>query len=201
VFCGVPSVRTRIRDDEPDADPRRAPAAFRRDPPGQASLSVERTEHLVDVGEFGLQLHHEQMAGGGMPAQLVDEAPLAVDRERNLRLHEPAVVLAEKCGEAVGEQRMAAVQQPFSVPTAPPAEQVHPDIDRRRNALDRRECHLVRAAPLQPRDRRSGHSRDLGEIPPTQAVPNTDRPNERPQLTLVHHPSLVRGTSPPLICA
>ena len=99
------------------------PAACGGDRAGQAPLAVERSEHLVDVHESGLELDHEQVPGRGVPCQLVDDAALPVEREGDLRLDYPAWLRGEECREALREVRVPAAQQPIGVTTAPSTEQ------------------------------------------------------------------------------
>ena len=55
---GVAPVRVRALDDQPNAYQRRLPSSFDRDRPSQPAFPVQSAEHLVDVYEGRLQLHH-----------------------------------------------------------------------------------------------------------------------------------------------
>jgi len=81
VFVNMAPVRVSVFDDQPDTHQRGFPPSFGRDSSGKPTLSVQRAEHLVDIHQGRLEFHDQQVGGPFVPRQLVDRAPLAVDRE------------------------------------------------------------------------------------------------------------------------
>ena len=79
-----------VGNDQPRGHRARCPAPAVADNGRQSSLSIERPDQLVDVGELRLQLDDEQGAASLMPRQDVDDASLAVDREGHLWRKDPA---------------------------------------------------------------------------------------------------------------
>jgi hypothetical protein len=147
----APAVRPPGGDDHPNrrrhphAD---IPATFPRDLVGQSPLSIDRADQLVDVGDLGLQLDHEQSSPGRMPRQDVDDPALAVNRKRDLRFGQPAGQPRETPGDLLVQGRVAGVQQPVQVAAAPAGHEIDTNIERLRDGPDARQAHRVEMATL-----------------------------------------------------
>ena len=133
-------VRVAARDDDPDRDRRRRiswadPAAIDGDPDGVAPFAIDGPDKLVDVGDVGLELNHQEGSQPRMPGEDVDDPALAVDRERHLGLQDP---LWELFGEVAGDQLVKlgvpGIQQTIEIPGAPPSREVDPDLERCRDS-------------------------------------------------------------------
>ena len=65
------------------------PSTLGRHPRSEATLAIESPKQLVHVDEGCLELDHQQCAATRVPREDVDDAALAVDRERDFgrRIH------------------------------------------------------------------------------------------------------------------
>jgi hypothetical protein len=86
---GVPPVRSRVQDDQPATDPVHLPSALAGDGPAQTQLPIEGRERLVHIDQLGLDLDYQQVTPLPVQSQLIDRAPLPVDREGDLGLDDP----------------------------------------------------------------------------------------------------------------
>ena len=132
------SVCSAVGNDQPRGHRARCPAPGCADDRRQSSLSIERPDQFVDVGELRLQLDDEQRTPGLMPPEDVDHAALAVDREGHLRRKDPA---GPRCLEPPGnllvERRVPTVHQPIEVAGTPSGDQIHADLQGRGDGPDR----------------------------------------------------------------
>ncbi len=103
MLSGVAPVGGRVAHDQPDTHDARRPASSCGNLLDQPAFAIEGPEKLVDVDELRLQLEHDQVPGRGVPGQLIDDASLAVDRKRHLRLDYPAGRAGDEAGNAVGK--------------------------------------------------------------------------------------------------
>jgi hypothetical protein len=83
-------VRGAVGNQKPRTDDARPPASPGGDLAGEPPLPVERPDSLLHVHDGSLQLDQKECLSLRMPGQDVDDAPLPVDRERDLRLEDPS---------------------------------------------------------------------------------------------------------------
>ena len=95
------------------------PALLDRDLDREPTLPVGRADQLVDVGDVRLELDDEQRTSARMPGEDVDDAALAVDRERDLGRGDPCRQVAESPGDGLVQSRVTGVEQPIEVAGAP----------------------------------------------------------------------------------
>ena len=147
----------------------------------------DHTDQLVDIRDVRLELDHEQGPPSRVPRQDVDDAALGVDRERRLGSQHPTrqLVAEHPCHELV-ELRVPGVQESVEVAGPPPCNEVHPDIERTSHLADRLERQLVEVAALDPRDRRRGQVRGLGEVDLAPSLLQPDRSNDRSEPLVIH---------------
>ena len=131
------TVGVTVGDDDPDRDARRRvvgpdPTALNRDPDRVAAFPVDGPDELVHVCDVRLQLDDEEGASTGMPGEDVDDAPLAVDRERDLGLGDPLRQLGHVPRDQLVESGMARVQQPIEVAGSPAGREIDANVERRR---------------------------------------------------------------------
>ena len=165
---------------DPDRHGLGHPAEPGRDLCCEPALPVDCADEVIDVDDVRLELDHEQGAMTGMPGQDVDDATLAVDRERRLRSERPSrQVIPEHPGNQFMQLRMPGIEQSVQVAGTPSGDQIHPDIERSRHLADRLERQLVHVAALDPRHRRPRHIRRGREVDLPPTLPEPDGPHDR----------------------
>lgn len=78
-----------VRDDHPGRNRHGIPTPVARDLSGQPPALIHLGHEEVHVNDVGLELDDDERPGAGMPGEDVDDAPLAVDRERHLWIEDP----------------------------------------------------------------------------------------------------------------
>jgi hypothetical protein len=71
-----------------------------------------------------------------MPGQDVDDAALAVDRERDFGARHPGGQTAKVTGEELVEGRVASIQEAIELAATPPSDEIHADVEGCRNGAD-----------------------------------------------------------------
>ena len=201
VLAGVASIGARVRDDQPDADATRLPPATCSDLRDKTPLAIESAQQFIDVDELGLELNEEQMPGFGVPGELVDHASLSVDGERDFRLDLPALGLRHRCGEALREDGVTAVEQPVEVACSPPSRQLDSNVHGRGDASDRDQRQRFAMAALEERHGSARHAGGFCQIQLAKPASSSNRPNCGAQPLIIHSSSFVTRTSLALIRA
>jgi len=161
---------------------------------GQPALHVEAPQCLLDRHELGFDLDHEQRPVGPAIREDVNRSPLAVDRERDLRVHVPS---ATRDGRRSGrtERGVALVHQPVEVARSPPDAGFVARVERREHRAQRPHRERVEPATLDPRDRRlvdAGLARDI-EL--AEVSPPANRAEGRSHPLVVHPLNVPRRAS------
>jgi hypothetical protein len=171
------------------------------DPRRQPPLPIERSEQLVDVDDRGLELDDREGATLGQIGEHIDHAALAIDRERHLRGDDPVrQVACEPVGHRFLQCRVGGVEQASEVSTSPAREEVDPDVQARRDALDRPEGDALKVAPLDPRHLDVGDAGSSAELSLGQSLTTTDRPDRRAEADRVHRDILAARPHRPVTC-
>jgi len=136
VLRDAPPIRPTRRHDDPERHRRRRvaranPTLIDRHTNCVPLLAMGRAQQLVDVHDVGLELDDEQRPPTGMPRQDVDDAPLAIDRERHFRCRDPRRQVAERPCYGFMEARVTGVEQAVHVPGSPPTDHVDTDVELR----------------------------------------------------------------------
>ena len=175
------------RDDQPHRDRGRIPAPLPRDLRRESTLPVQRAEHLVDVGDVGLQLDDEDRPSRRVPGEDVDDPALSVDRERHLRREDPGRQLVpEPFRDRLVKRRVSRVDQPVEVAGTPPGLKFDPDLEcgaDRAHGIDRQWSDV---ATLDSRDGRLRDASDGSQVAlaPSPALPN--HPDHGPEPLIIH---------------
>ncbi len=112
------AVRPAGRHDHPDRHRQRIPAAFTGDLPRESTPPTHLADQDVDVNDVRLQLDHDQGALARMPRQDIGHASLPEDRERDLRIQEPArQVLGEPARDRLVQSGMPTVDETIEIGT------------------------------------------------------------------------------------
>ena len=102
----------------------------------------------------GLELDHQERSARRVPRQDVDDAALAVDRERDLGRDDPLGQRLEHPRDGIVHRRVAAGEQPVELRAFPPCLEGVPDPELVEDALERAHRHPVEPSALDARDRR-----------------------------------------------
>jgi len=101
----------------------------------------------------------------GMPDEDVDDAALAIDRERHFRGQDPGrPCLAEHPGNGLVQARVRPVAQPVQIAFTPPRDEIDPDIHRGRHGADGVGRERVDVTAFYARDRRLRCARRPGKV-------------------------------------
>ena len=187
-------------NDHPTRNSRRLPAAFLGDLAGEPPLPVERSHQLVDVGDVRLQLDDQERSPARMPGDDVDDAPLAVDRERDFRRELPGRQrVPEPGGDRVMERRVAGVEQRSRSPARHRGEEVDSNIERGRDGSHGAKRQGVEVTSFEARDRGIGNAGPRRQVPLTPAATVADRPDRRAETSIVHLASCPMVSLPALL--
>ena len=83
---------------------------------------------------------------------------------------------------------MARIRESGELHPSPPRREGHADLDGGTNAADRAERQLLELAPFHRRDGPLADARHGRDIALTEAAAPAHRPNDRPDLEVIHIP-------------
>ncbi len=135
-----------------------------------------------------------------MPGEDVDDAALAVDRERHLRREDPVRhCLAEPARDRLVQHRVRPIEQPVEVATTPARDEIDPDLERCADGPQAVDGLRADLPALDPRDRRLGDARSGLEVRLAPATAWRAERNTVPILMSSTVPSLASRAYPTVI--
>jgi len=163
----------------------RAPTSLRGDLGRQSYLSIQRTEHPLQIGYDRLVLDGEQPAGWRMPRQQIDAPPLSANGESDLNRAPPSQA-GQDPDQRLAHRSMRRVKEPIQFFASPANSDIqlaaegdnHPFHVAERSARDH--------SPFRPRHgrlRQPGMECEIGLAPP-EPVPQ--RPHRPAEPLLIH---------------
>jgi len=182
------SVGHAVADQQGRADHRRSPRKLRRDLGTEPVLAMERAENLPDIDDLGLQLDEQERSHALVPGDDVDNAAVAVVRERDLRPKRPPRQTAEPAAHVFRECRMPGAHEPIELRVPGSRQQLGADLQRGGNPTDDRHHNVVERASLDPRDRPAGNAGGVGEVKLAPAAADPYGADDRPEPEVIHRP-------------
>ncbi len=178
---------------------------FLGNPMGQTYLFVVPTERLLDRGQLGLDLDHDQRAGWPMEAENIDRPALAVDGIRDFDRRLPRV-RAKCCHRFPNQLGVAFVQRAVEAAASPTDIEFAASVEGRDDAPDPAQRKAVEVAALEERYRGLGQVRRCSQVRLAPAASTAQRPDDQSDSLIVHveivagapYPSRTRqGADPP----
>jgi hypothetical protein len=170
---------------QPHDRPAPPPEPLRRDRPSVARLLVELPNRLLDRRELRFHLDDEQHQGPGFECEQVDRPALAVDRVRDLDLHEPAGN-TQPPHRRLDERRMPAIHEPIERTASPSDVELGTRVEGLEQGTDRPQRQPVEPTALDERDRRLADARERPESLLGQATSTSESAERAPDLHVAH---------------
>ena len=180
-----PSIRPALGHDHARGDGSGIPAEVAPDPRREAALAIERPEQLAHVDDLGLELDHEQRPPRRMPAEKIDHATLAIDRERDLGPELPAIK-PEPSHHGVAELAVALAQESVRRCTPPSSAQVDPNLECACYPSERAQRRARQVPPFDPRDGDIRHASHGCDVPLPHAPPHANGSKHAAKTQVIH---------------
>jgi hypothetical protein len=181
-----PSVRPRDANDQPRTHGSGGPAAICRDPDREPSLPVERADEFVHVDDGCLELDHNDRTCGRVPGEKVDDASLAVDRERDLPRCGPTRLASDPGRDPLAQCRMPGADDAFELATGRSRQELQADAKLRRDSAKGGQRHSIHVAVLQARHDGRRNAGLLRKIALAKTALDASSPERQTELKVVH---------------
>lgn len=161
------------------------PAAFACDGGCEATLSIEREQHRLEVGDHGLDLDHEQRSGRPVEREDVDRAPFAANVEGHLGRDLP-VGGTQDLEYSVDEPGVSRIEESIQTLALPEQPNIYAGIEGDRDANEGMQRYAIGMPALDPPNDGTRHARPLRELVLGPASPVTERSKSEAEPDSIH---------------